>query len=137
MKDLGLLGYHRPKDSQPREILTHKKAGGDERKGPFPTNAWYQNLLLVEGEPSEVHRTYPIPYIMDTVGPVPGLRLHPNHVLASSEVVQVYSVEQYGLTLGAAPDATRTRSTQEATRQFHVEKATNLGVTLEWVRGFK
>jgi hypothetical protein len=133
VKDLGLMDYPRPRDSQPGDALTHENVSGDKMSGPFPTNAWYQNLLMIKNEPSEVHRAYSIPYIVDAIGPIPGLRLHPNHVGASSEVVQLYNVDQYGLTLGAAPDATSSHSA-DRTHRYHVEKMTNLGVTLQWVR---
>jgi hypothetical protein len=140
--DLQLLGFKRPKDSRPKSVLTRGdpnadgKEGEESTPGPFPTGAWYQNLLLVDGEPSGIHRTYSIPYIVDVVGPIPGLRLHGNRVGASSEVVQVYNVDEYGLTVGAARDVTlRARSKPvEPTNQYRVKKTTNLGLTLEWVR---
>lgn len=147
VEDLMLLGFKRPKDSRPKPVLTRGGMnGGDNHDGedhedestpgPFPTGAWYQNLLLVDGEPSGIHRTYSIPYIVDVTGPIPGLRLHGNRVGASSEVVQVYNVDEYGLTVGAARDVTlRARSKPlEETHQYRVKKATNLGLTLQWVR---
>jgi hypothetical protein len=140
--DLMLLGFKRPKDSRPKPVLTRASKEEDLEEeeeatpGPFPTGAWYQNLLLVDGEPSGIHRTYSIPYIVDVVGPIPGLRLHGNRVGASSEVVQVYNVDEYGLTVGAAKDVTVRAKSKDAdpTHQYRVKKTTNLGLTLEWVR---
>jgi len=133
----------------------------------FPTNAWYQNMLLVPhvndtgAEPTAVHRAYAAPFIVDAVGPIPGLRVHPNHVDASTAVVQVNTVDKYGLTVGAGPSSkAKTTNTKEIYRHsdkekesmteasniendttpavnmthvYSVEKMTPLGLTLGWV----
>jgi hypothetical protein len=132
--DLGLYDYPRPKSAHVpgRPLLL-----GMPERASYPTNAWYQSLLLPEGEPDVLHRAYAIPYVVDAAGPVPGLRVHPNHIDASSFVVQLYVIEEYGLTLGAARNAAAKslRHPEEAsTHQYRVTHATPLGVTLDFVR---
>ena len=70
---------------------------------PLPTNAWYQNLLL--GSVNDHHltpanRAYTIPYLLDFVGPIPGVRVQIPRVLGSDTIVQLSAVESHGLTLG-------------------------------------
>jgi hypothetical protein len=138
VKDMGLYDFPRPKTNRPARPI---KEGLPDRNN-YPTNAWYQSLLMPAGEPDETHRAYAIPYVVDTVGPMPGLRLHPNHIDASTFVVQLYVINEYGLTVGAARNAALTSqhlsTTNESaaipTHQYHVTHATPLGVTLDWVR---
>ena len=120
--ELGVPKFSRPKSSRPSEVLTHNKKTNKTKEeddvhgrggGPthFPTNAWYQNMLLVNdggGGPTEVNRVYSTPFLVDAVGPIPGLRLLPNQVSASTSVIQINDLVEYGLTVGAAPDATTT-----------------------------
>jgi hypothetical protein len=137
VKDLGLEDFDRPKGSKPARVVTD----GSSRKN-YPTNSWYQSLLMPAGEPDMTHRAYAIPYIVDAAGPMPGLRIHANHIDASSSVVQLYVIEEYGLTLGAAADASLAQTTKgdngtakPESRQYTVTHTTPLGVTLAWVSG--
>lgn len=125
VKDLGLYSLQRPKDTSPPESIVR-----DSPQQALPTNAWYQNLLMVKGEPSSVHRAYSQPYIVDVVGPIPGLRAHPNHLDASTTVVQLSFVDAHGLTLGAAPRETHNES---PTMAYSVVSTTALAATLQWV----
>lgn len=114
--DLGFANYTRPQ-AAPRAVQHHK--------GPLPTNAWYQNLILLdEGPPTVNHRAYSMPYVVDAAGPIPGLRVHPNHVLGSTNVVQLNVVENLGLTVGVSGSVDV---------DYSVGAMTPLGVTLEWV----
>jgi hypothetical protein len=122
VQDLGLYAYERPRSSRP----PHPMKGLNSTKN-FPTNAWYQNMLMAE-TPGLEHRAYAIPYIVDAASPIPGLRVHPNHVTASNFVVQMNIIEQYGLTLGAY---SKKKSSFDPT--YVATHATPLGVTLEWV----
>jgi endo-1,3(4)-beta-glucanase len=125
VKDLGLYPLSRPEDSRPPHALL-----GNSQQQAWPTNAWYQNLLLVRGEPSDVQRAYTMPYILDLVGPVPGLRAHPNHLDASTNVVQLSFVDSHGLTLGAvAPDLD---SSKPPSNRYSVVSTTALAATLKW-----
>jgi hypothetical protein len=133
--DMGLYDYPRPETSIPARPM---KEGLLNRKN-YPTNAWYQSLLMPMDEPTDIHRAYAIPYVVDTVGPMPGLRLHPNHIDASSYVIQLYVINEYGLSVGAAIDATSSSSKHAdsdspPTHQYKVTHATPLGLTLSWVR---
>ena len=75
----------------------------------MPTNAWYQNLLVGsvnEGHLTPNNRAYTVPYILDMVGPVPGVRVQFPHVLSSDTIIQLSAVERHGLTLGTVKDGT-------------------------------
>jgi hypothetical protein len=133
--DLGLYHFSRPDDSSPRSAMMlgrYKQEMKQKQKQQqmqqdskeddennndttttyqhyvFPTNAWYQNLLMYENKTSTDHkpgseyRAYTIPYIVDVTGPIPGLRVHANQIGASSNVIQLNIIAEYGLTLGAS-----------------------------------
>jgi len=134
--DLELADYDRSRDTRPPRTL-EKLSNTSRGFAAFPTNAWYQNMILVEDEPSTVHRAYTIPYVVDAVGPIPGLRVHPNHIGANNDVVQLYVVEHYGLTLGAAIDADASHAEEEPSMRYNIQEMTNLGITLEWVSSRK
>lgn len=92
-----------------------------------PTNAWYENLLVANGEPTSIHKAYVVPYLVDAIGPIPGLRVHANHLTATSTTVQVEIVETHGLTLGAS-------SSSSISNSYSVISTNPLGLTLKWVR---
>jgi hypothetical protein len=128
VEDLDLPSAERPHDSRPGRAL---KASGQQA---LPTNAWYQNMIMVGiADPNPLNRVYTVPYIVDASGPIAGLRVHNNHIGASTSVVQVYTVEEYGLTIGAWTDATIDIRTNES-KTYTVKQMTELGLTLEWVR---
>jgi hypothetical protein len=134
VRDMGLIGYKRPLVSSPPEGLFHHSTNSTSSNGhpvPLPTNAFYQNFLLLQGEPSNLHRAYALPYILDAVGPIQGLHVLPNFLVASTAVVQLSVNEAFGLTLGAAGDVND--SNEKTSHKFKVGKATELGVTLHWV----
>jgi hypothetical protein len=124
--DMGLYALVRPQDSSPPDsVLPHS------RHKAIPTNTWYQNMLMAKGEPTDVHRVYSMPYVVDVAGPIPGLRVHPNHIDASTTVVQLSYVDSYGITLGAAPDR-RVPSKALLSKRYSVVSTTSLAVTLQW-----
>jgi len=101
----------------------------------LPTNAWYQNMLQVSqyGEPSDLQRVYPAPYLMDVVGPIPGLTIHPISIIAGDLVMQITYLGNCGLTLGAAKSLLNTKYDDQAiTNRYNVLKTTELGITLGW-----
>jgi hypothetical protein len=129
--DLGLYSFSRDKGTSPMSALTK----GSEKNGGsvnYPTNAWYQNILMMDDEPSNIHRIYAVPFVLDPAGPIPGVRVHPNHIQASTAVVQLNTVEAYALTVGAAKDATSKHNSTE-TNGYIIENMTPLGVTLGFV----
>ena len=118
--ELGFPNHVRDKESSPGRVFGSLILGGQgSGKGrlgsnrnqdaqtttvPLPTNAWYQNLLIGSvntGQLSPANRAYTVPYILDFVGPVPGVRVQIPHVLGSDTVVQLSAVERHGLTLGS------------------------------------
>lgn len=129
--DLGLYNFSRDKGSSPPSALTK----GAEKHGgwaSYPTNAWYQNILMMDDEPSNIHRVYAVPFVLDPAGPIPGVRVHPNHIQASTAVVQLNTVEAYALTVGATTDATSKFNSTE-TNGYIIENMTPFGVTLGFV----
>lgn len=93
----------------------------------LPTNAWYENLLVADGEPTSINKAYTIPYLVDAVGPIPGLRVHSTHLTATATTVQLDIVETHGLTVGASTGA-------NSTKGYSVVSTSPLGLTLTWVR---
>jgi hypothetical protein len=132
VNDIGLYEFDRPKDSKPPKSLQQN----DRKTRALPTNSWYQNLIMVDGEPSPLHRVYSIPYLIDAAGSIPGLRFFANHIMASTSIVQVYSVEEYGLVLGAGIEMRQQSQNHDKplSNGYTVEKMTDLGITLKWVR---
>ena len=92
----------------------------------LPTSAWYENLLVADGEPTSINKAYVIPYLVDAVGPIPGLRVHPIHLTATATTVQIHTVDTHGLTLGASNGA-------NSTKEYSVVSTNPLGLTLTWV----
>jgi hypothetical protein len=122
VRDLGLYDFDRPEGSKPPfEHDAHQA---------FPTNAWYLNLMLGGDQPGSMQRAYTIPYVLDVVGPIPGVRVHPNHVDGSSTEVHVDMIDQNGLTLGAI-SANNKKKTDFS---YKILEMTPLGITLQWVR---
>jgi endo-1,3(4)-beta-glucanase len=102
-----------------------------------PTNAWYQNMLQVSqyGEPSDIQRAYPAPYLVDPVGPIPGLQIHPIDVVTNDMVMQLTYNGDFGLTLGAAKRINYIQGhgvNNGNTNRYKVLETTELGITLEW-----
>jgi hypothetical protein len=137
VQDLGLLAYNRPKETGPPRNLFEERAAERPdslvRHPAFPTNAWYQNLLMLRGAPSNVHRVYTNPYLVDVVGLIPGLRVHPNRILSGADVLQLTFNEKFGLTLGATGDLQGPQETEADSHKYKVLETTELGLTLRWV----
>lgn len=132
--DLGIADVSRPEQTKPPSRMFRRLESPDSgQREPLPTSAWYQNLLLTRGEPSNLHRAYASPYVVDLVGPIPGLTLHSSFVVPTSKVVQLANMAAFGLTLGAA-GAISEKIDQKLSHQYTVSSPTELGVTLHWVR---
>jgi hypothetical protein len=148
--DLGLAAYERPDSSRPPKALA------DSPYTVYPTNAWYQNLLMLgkDGEntdPQDIHRVYCIPYIIDAAGKIAGLRLHGSYRTVSNTVIQLNTQNEFGLTIGAkintgvdgvvvepttTTDDDHDDERTTISRGYTIHTATPLGVTLAWVRVF-
>lgn len=138
VKDLGIMEYTRPEATGPPPDLFESFEASEnfsDDRHPLPTNSWYQNLMLTRGEPSNLQRVYTAPYLLDLVGTIPGLRIHRNHLLSNNEVLQLSFNENFGLTLGAAPHGGPTD--EKLSHSYKVLEATELGLTLQWVRIYK
>jgi hypothetical protein len=135
VEDLSLPPFQRPSESSPSSHLDPLRA--QVANLALPTNAWYQNLLLLRSgeEPTSNHRAYAVPYVVDAAGAIPGLRIHSFRVVPTSTTVTLAVEEPYSLTLGAtAVDFRKQEIGPSETKAYSVTTATDLGVTLEWVR---
>jgi len=150
--DLGLQDYpDRPKSSKPPSDLFSSAFN----KTALPTNSWYQNLLLLEDgqEPTSfLQRSYAVPYVVDVAPDTGGfgLRVQPNHVGATQDVVQVYAQENFGLSVGADYEYKSRASSSSAAAahgddepssklslRYRIRQTTDLAVTLAWEDQFK
>ncbi len=145
VRDLGLPEIVRADDVSPDwNYFDASLKSPDDDRNALPTNSWYQNFLLVRDEPSNLHRAYPVPFLVDLVGVIPGLRAHVTHVESNSVVMQLSFNENFGLVLGATKSLYTLNIKNDEladgkgtkhwnTHKYKVKKATNLGITLEWV----
>jgi hypothetical protein len=114
-------------------IPSSRLAALQEQHSSLPTNAWYQNFLLLrDGEsPTADHRAYTQPYVVDVAGPLPGLRMQLGSIDTTSDQVIVADGTADALTFGvASPSATTFDSVDMG---YNVVAANDLGLTLEWV----
>jgi len=130
VEDLDRFDYQRPETSIPSgrlDPLTSDKARA------IPTNAWYQNMLRLNAdeEPTNDHRVYTIPYLMDAAGDFAGIRAHATRLLTTNIQVELQIDEPWGLTLGAMGDVSNTVNS-EMEKGYSVLEATDLGLTLQW-----
>jgi len=142
VEDLNLPELGRPSDNPfyPSFYYGNQDTEDPSPPPPFkaqPTNAWYQNMLQVSqyGEPSDVQRAYPSPYLVDTVGPIPGLQIHPADIVTNDMVMQLVYNGDLGLTLGAAKRIDYIQGhgvNNGSTNRYKVLETTELGITLEW-----
>ncbi len=90
---LGFIPMDRPDISKPGPIF------GDllNRKVPLPTNSWYENLLLGFQNNRAENKVFQVPYIIDTGGPIPGVRTHSCHVQANNRAVMVSVVSLFDI----------------------------------------
>lgn len=123
--DMGLYHYKRNSDTSPPDMFK-------QTLKTYPTNAWYQNMLLARGEPNIANRAYAVPYLLDMVGSIPGLRVHPNRVTANVNLVQLTFVDSHALTMGVDRDLKSTMK-YDFTQSYKILNTKALAVTLEWV----
>ena len=84
------------------------------------------------GEPSNLQRIYPGPYLLDVSGIIPGLRIHGTDTVSSDMVMQLSFLERHSLVLGAT-SSIATPYNENSSNRYNVLKTTDFGVTLEWV----
>ncbi len=137
VRHLKVAEHGRPRDdpSFPSYYYGSQDKPIDRSFRALPTNAWYQNLLQApqHGEPSNVQRIYPGPYLLDVVGIIPGLRVHGTDILSTDMVMQLFFNEHFSLVLGATENIALANGKTTSTNRYNVLKTTELGVTLEWV----
>ena len=114
-----LYPYLRPHQSQPNfdifgakhtgtsyedeSYKTMKKIDSFQSKKPFPTNAWYQNIVLgmnKNQKPTQHQCVYTIPYVHDFSGPIPGVRTSYPYAVVGDTIIQWTYQSTHGLTLG-------------------------------------
>lgn len=123
--DLGFTYIDRPEDSKPGDVFRNLRSSG----APLPTNSWCENFFLGEGNnDNPENKVFQIPYVLDTAGPIRGIRTHASHVLGTSTSVEQAYEPENGLTIG---------STEEFESQHRVSGdksnvAARLAIVLEW-----
>ena len=129
IRDLNMLNLDRPDASSPSGRLQIPQPAA-------PTNAWYQNMIQLRDDesPTDNHRAYPIPYVLDANGKIPGLRVHTTRNIATATGVTLTVDAPFALTLGATEDIRGRGLDTGSTNSYVVKKATELGFTMEWVR---
>jgi len=139
VRDLKLAEQGRSKDDSSYPLYYYGSDSGDGEDRPFkalPTNAWYANLLQApaHGEPSNLQRAFPSPYLVDVAGIVPGLQIHPTDVYASDMEMHISYNERFSLVLGATESIPSTEGDggNEESNRYKVLKTTELGITLQW-----
>jgi endo-1,3(4)-beta-glucanase len=129
VEDLNLYPFKRPAESSPSTRLGALRK--NKKNAALPTNSWYQNLLRLGADevPNRDHKAYTIPYMVDTAGAIPGVRIHGPRLVSTSTQVTLTVDEPYGLTLGAMGATGSTGTNQTG---YTVHHATELGITLQW-----
>ncbi|GAX26526.1 hypothetical protein FisN_23Lh055 [Fistulifera solaris] len=108
--------------NRPPNVLT---SSGD---APYPTSAWYQNLLLLPDDavaPTTLEHAYAVPYVVDAAGPISGIRLHSVSLQGDEKNIYANYATAHSVTLGSAP-------TSDMNARYQIQQTTSLGVTLEW-----
>lgn len=95
---LGVLGVSRPATSSPGAIFKNLASRGI----PLPTNSWCENFFLGGSNTGPENKVFQVPYILDTAGPIQGVRTHGSHVQANDRAAMMTYELENGLTLGAA-----------------------------------
>jgi len=148
VKDLEVHSFNRPDFSKPQKVFGKLHKGQGSTGFSLPTNSWYENMILVKDEmagPTMEQCAYTVPYFVNAVGPIPGLKINPTRLLAMDKVVQVTYIDDHGLTLGAAGSFT-SENVEEASmmvdKRYVVDYGNNirkdrsplspLGLTLKW-----
>lgn len=123
----------RPAISRPTQVFGSVQGGASTGR-PLPTNEWFLNLLVglrdddVENFVGPENRVYSLPYVVDTVGQIVGIRLHFPRMLSWNTGVQTSFVDRHGLTLGTTDS--------RFSRKYTVDEETlpdKLGVGIRWV----
>lgn len=94
---LGFIAVDRPAISSPGPIFKNLVS----RQIPLPTNSWCENFFLGKSNTGPENKVFQVPYILDTAGPIQGIRTHSTHVQANDRAVMMTYELENGLTLGA------------------------------------
>ena len=94
----------------------------------YHTYRWYQNLLL-GSTVNEQNKVFQIPYIIDTAGPISGMRAHHGHVESLDRmVIETYEPDN-GITLGGV-ESFGHHTVRAPSKK--VPRLTKLAIELEW-----
>jgi len=127
----------RPTISRPTQVFASVQGGASAGR-PLPTNEWFLNLLVgLRDDDSDnfvgpENRVYSLPYVVDTVGQIVGIRLHFPRMLSWNTGVQTSFVDRHGLTLGTTDP--------RFSRRYTVDEETlpdKLGVGIRWVSALR
>lgn len=127
------------------QAVTSIRQDGSKRDPTYPTNAWYENLILFDPNQgyTSSNKVYSLPYIIDTAGPVPGLRLNIPFAVANSQVIQMVQDDNHAVSMAGIGwnEASKddhddvTLSSMYGGKMNYVlgEEAGELGVVLKYV----
>ena len=99
-----------------------------EDKVPLPTNSWCENLFLGADFNTPENKIFVVPYVIDTAGPIPGLRVHSANVHADDTQVIMNFEAHSGVTIGMAEPC----PTKYKIATYERESIARLAVELEW-----
>ena len=104
-------------------------------------------MLLIPDQqtgPNDSNRVYTVPYLINAIGPIPGIKICATRLLGMEKVVQVTFIDHHGITLGAAKpfggESVLDGNALETMYQVDYDKEgdsspnalTPLGLTLKW-----
>lgn len=87
-EDLGVQTIDRPSASKPGPAFRALQ----NLSVPLPTNSWYENLFIGSDNTVAESSVFQVPYILDTAGRLVGIRTHPCHVQANTNMVMVRGI---------------------------------------------
>jgi len=121
---LGVRNVDRPQQSSPGPIFKNLV----NRQIPLPTNSWCENFFLGQSNTGPDNKVFQVPYIVDTSGPLQGIRTHATHVQANDRAVMMTYELENGLSLGAV----EVFNAQHEVMGDTTNAIARLAIVLEW-----
>eukprot|EP01041_Mallomonas_annulata_P000931 gene931-1807_t len=113
-------GIDRPVETQPGYQFGNLQA-------PIGTNLWSENLFLGTEKSDQATTAYQIPYIIDTIGPITGLRTHSPEFYSTGHSFFMDYDRKNGITVGAVEEFFNETIVIKDGSKF-----TSLAVEVEW-----
>eukprot|EP01041_Mallomonas_annulata_P006550 gene6550-13248_t len=123
-RELGVHGVDRSPQSKPGPVF----GGLLARKVPLPTNIWCENIFLGGKITDETNKVFQIPYVVDTAGPIVGIRTHSLHLKGTDRSVIMEIEADSGVTMGSEETINSDHVVIDDGSSF----ITHVAVELEW-----